>query len=319
MKAIFTTSEVLSNCHSTDDRKLLYGYMRDRLGFEIVPTEIITPEMALRYDTIFFVPRIYLRKRAYENTMRVCDIPRSRLKIMAYCIDIDLPSKHNPSYAVDDFRKGQKKVLQRADMVVGGMKQYLFEQYGGCVNDLKNKYLFWPKAVYDVERYKRLPLNSRPIMKCFICGKAKKEYPLRLFLYNNGGNLIHYLGHPGYTVADPNECFLGDKFAKELNRYACGFCGSKVWNYVLEKHVIIPAAGLVLIATRIADLDDMGHMPGEHYVEVNKDNVLEKIKAVIDNYGDYQDMRRRAREFVFANHTVDVRLEKLKKAMVDFL
>ena len=84
-----------------------------------------------------------------------------------------------------------------------------------------------------------------------------------------------------------------------------------VFGYVVGKYIEIPASGSLLVANYTPDLDVLGFRDGVNYVKVNEENVEKKLRMIISNPEDFEDIRKNGREFVLDKFGIEKSFSKL--------
>jgi len=194
------------------------------------------------------------------------------------------------------------KVFNRCDIIISQTNEYFVKMYPQYLS--KHEVMWHCFSPY--KRYAELSFNESPKNKCLLSGSIRNDaYPLRSFIVNKHSAYIDYCP-PKYT---------GDDYAKLLHSYFCCVTSSSIFNYVLAKHLEIPAVGSLLLANETKDLKMAGLIAYQHYIPITKNNVFTKIEQCIKNPNDYNNIRKAGMEFVRKNHSVNNRIEQLKKIL----
>jgi len=114
-----------------------------------------------------------------------------------------------------------------------------------------------------------------------LMGSTRAEvYPLRVSMvkrFQNTPGFVHHT-HPGYRKVSEKEhgIYVGESYAKELNRaQICLTCDS-VYKYPLMKYYEITASNSLLLAPASNELMDLGFIPGVNFISINETNFEEK-------------------------------------------
>ncbi len=59
------------------------------------------------------------------------------------------------------------------------------------------------------------------------------------------------------------------------------------------------------------DAEYQGFVPGENFVEISADNVVEKVEYYLNNPDQAQVIAQRGRELILERHTHDIRAREL--------
>lgn len=313
-KIILTQPRIMDPDRVDDYRRLLYLEMQKRFGFDLLVKDEVCEKDICGYDLVFVDPRKYLHKNIYEKTIGLLS---TKAKIVVYLLDPELPVFGNREYDSELYLTGRDFFYDRADLIVGDVYQYFRDFYSNEWDKWKGKYIWWPKCIAKIERYRMLPFNKNPEPYCYLSGKIKNLFPLRKVAAEISKSKIATNRHPGYEN-NLSADYTGDNFGKILNRYLCCFCGSRIFGNVLEKHLIIPASGSLMLADSFPDLNKMGLLANTHYLEVESDSLETTIDEVVSLPEKYEEIRMAGRNYVLQNHTIEHRMETLGKAMNEY-
>lgn len=97
----------------------------------------------------------------------------------------------------------------------------------------------------------------------------------------------------------------GEAFNLALNRVRSAFTCASSMRYLLMKYFEIPAAGALLFAEHIPDLDELGFRDGEHYVAVSQGNYRDRMHHYLKGAGvvEGERIRHAGHAFVHERHT----------------
>jgi len=174
-----------------------------------------------------------------------------------------------------------------------------------------HKYVYFPQFVlkedYDI------PYNPAPMAAAFLSGATFAHvYPIR-------SKVRKMVRKCSFLSMAPSRCFIGPEYIKALNDNCIGITDASIWGVAIKKYFEIPAAGSLLLAERCKDVDRVGHVPGETYVEIDEDNFIDQIKDIISHYKDYLHIRNAGREFVFEHHTQYHRFDLMLNSILEIL
>lgn len=293
----------------TDRDKVLFGMIAEKFDFDIeygrterVPTDI---------DIVISVmPRFYV-KNENDSMMYLAKLDKN-VKLIGYLGDF-----HSMNRFGNDI-----KMFDRYDVILSRVDLKFRRNYPQYVD----KMVFFPNWFAPHERYASLKFNETPIQKCLLCGRLYEPeyYPLRVYIGKHRDCskidvMKHPGGHPKAERLKNKRYYVGDRYAKRLNDYlACVTCAGKVSRNnaeidggVVTKYLEIPATGSLLMADDDPDVRAINLIPDVHYIAITKENVFSKIDKVLSNPDAYTEIRRKGREFVLKNHSVNNRFETL--------
>lgn len=127
-------------------------------------------------------------------------------------------------------------------------------------------------------------------------------------------------------IAKRNDETTDSKYYHILNEYIAGFAGvAKGTVFLLAKFVEIPATGTLLLAyiayiEDIEELNSLGFYGGINCLVVKNDNYDEITKFIWDekNREKIDEIRKKGRDNVINNHTLNHRLEQFKELFDKF-
>jgi len=230
--------------------------------------------------------------------------------------------KRNPNvklitYVYDIHAHGRQfgKLLEESDVILSTTDESFREKWPQAVN----KFAFFPMFFAPHERYSRFSFNKQPIMKCLLAGMVWDCCSLREALVAQAKSekysaLFSILPCHGTQGGLAKNAVKKDAFARQLHAYFCA-ATSTVFKCVIAKHFEIPATGSLLLTNKVKDLDALGFIPFEHYIPITHENAVERIAECLANPHRYEAIRRRGMDFVRTYHSINNRLEQLKKIL----
>ena len=283
---------------------LLFEMLQARLGWELKykPMFLGVPEdteAVISYGWEF---------RADRDVVNLTSLNRN-IKLICFLYD---PTWITKNCVYDMFR--------RADLIISPLKEYFNNQNP----DFKDKHFFLPNYFAPEERFTGLPYNENPKMKCLMSGQALRYYTIRVHIietvmkhpeWRDKIDILEHKRFPKQFFTIPKRPY--EEYGQVINEYFCSVTDSShaTHNSVVAKSLEIPAAGALLLTTKVSDRDEMGFVPYEHYIPITRKTALEQIKACLENPGDYEGIRKKGMEFVRGNHGLRSRFEQLKKAV----
>ena len=102
-----------------------------------------------------------------------------------------------------------------------------------------------------------------------------------------------------------------EEFAVHINCSTICITGSSSYKYLVQKYYEVTACGTLLMADMCMDAEYQGFIPGENFVEIRADNVVEKVEYYLNNPGEAQRISQNGRELILQRHTHDIRAREL--------
>lgn len=189
------------------------------------------------------------------------------------------------------------KMFKRYDVLMGSYNEKFREWYPQFIH----KYIYYPNFFTPFKWFSFLSLSTKPIMKCLLSGTVNRYYPFRQYILKNVSPKMLDYRKKNVLFAD---------YPKFLNSYFCAISTGSSVSVPVAKYFEIPAAGTLLIAEELKELELMGLKANIHYVSINRKNVVKKVKKVLKNPEKYLDMRDKATKLVRERHSEVNRVEQ---------
>lgn len=152
----------------------------------------------------------------------------------------------------------------------------------------------------------------------------KRVYPLRnLILYtmqHNPGFVYH--PHPGWRVftdKEKSKLFVGENYAREINRAKIFFTCDSIYHYPLLKYFEVLASKTLLLAPAPNELIDLGFIPGKHFVAINEDDFEAKASYYLSQEAERLQIAEQGYEMVRTLHSTEKRANDLVNALSSLL
>jgi hypothetical protein len=112
-------------------------------------------------------------------------------------------------------------------------------------------------------------------------------------------------GHPGYGNPPPRHKFpvTGEDYARLLNRSHFSLADTTIFDYLVRKHLEIPASGAVLVSPDTSALKPYGFMDMENCILGEGSALLDKIEKVADDPTLYESIRKNGYELVHSRYS----------------
>jgi hypothetical protein len=150
-----------------------------------------------------------------------------------------------------------------------------------------------------------------------------KAYPFRAKIIETmkkKPNFVYH-SHPGYhfTSATRKRVFVGEKYARELNRAKIFFTCNTAYNYPVRKYYEALACNTLLLAPCSEEIIDLGFIPGVHFVEIDEHNFERKAEYYLQHETERKEIAERGYRMVHEKHTVGVRAAQMVEMIKDIL
>lgn len=283
----------------TDHRRSLFQLISEEFGFPFYVRNFFG---TLPADLKVIL--LYSNPHTKDELMDLENIP-NRTKVIWFCEDLHARG------VLQNFSKG----FVRADKIIGPNMIAFRQRFPQFID----KFISFKKYFATDKRYTSLAYNTNPKMRCLLTGASSASYPLRAYfkseLAKDGAlrELVDVNWHLSPKRSGETAPVYGDAYAKRLNSYFCGITCSTKNHYAIGKYVEIPAAGSLLLADQMGGSDEMGLIPGKHFVPITKETISNQIKAIFKNPLQYEIIRKQGMEYVRTNHSIKNRFEQLKE------
>jgi spore maturation protein CgeB len=133
-------------------------------------------------------------------------------------------------------------------------------------------------------------------------------YPLRNKIAKEMKGFLGFVHHqhPGYQNFDKEEeskNLVGKYFAMEINKAKMFFTDDSQFKFPIVKYFEVPVCKTLLFASGSKELDDLGFIDGETFVEINEDNFLEKAQYYLEHEDERKAITERGYRMVREKHT----------------
>lgn len=188
--------------------------------------------------------------------------------------------------------------------------------------ELSHKFRWLPNYV-NIDEFKDYHLEKE--IDFLLMGAVDDYiYPLRSKIakeMNGYPGFIHH-EHPGYKNYNENEeakSLVGKYFAMEINKAKMFFTDASRYNFPVAKYFEVPACNTLLLASGSKELEDLGFIDGETFVEINQDNFLEKALYYLKNKKERKKIAKRGYEMVRKKHSSTQRAQEFISYIREYL
>lgn len=156
-----------------------------------------------------------------------------------------------------------------------------------------------------------LPFNLQARNELFLSGAICNAYPMRQRvngLMESGFPGIVRRPHPGYHCGYKygNDLRVGRAFARLMWEHRAAFTDCTRFQYAVAKHFEIPATGALLVADSSIEppLEELGFVPGFHYLSVSDENLEDRVSYVLreEHHAELDQIRRNGQALVLERH-----------------
>lgn len=174
----------------------------------------------------------------------------------------------------------------------------------------------WLPHFVNTDLYKDYELKKD--ISLLMMGAVNHIYPLRqkIFETYQGDINFVYHRHPGYrnfSKKEENRLFIGQTYARELNRARIFFTSPSILNYPVIKYYEALACRTLLLAPTFKELEDLGFIPDFHFIPINEHNFQEKATYYLAHKTERQKVTDQGYRFVHERHTLEQRTDQLIK------
>ncbi|MCT1903052.1 glycosyltransferase [Oceanobacillus sojae] len=143
-----------------------------------------------------------------------------------------------------------------------------------------------------------------------------KIYPLREKILQHYKNTWGFFNqpHPGwrdFTSEQAGDALIGENYARVINQAKLFFACGSIRQVVTFKYFEVPACRTLLMAPAVPELEEIGLIPGEHFVDINAENFSERAAYYLKNTKEREKITEAGFRFVHNHHSTMHRASKL--------
>ncbi|WP_010651797.1 glycosyltransferase [Oceanobacillus massiliensis] len=212
---------------------------------------------------------------------------------------------------VHRFRSLRKSFIERNKIpyLFTVIRDHFLKTYPG----FKDKMIWLPHFV-NTALYKDYGLTKE--VDFLMMGAVNKTYPLRekiLKTYSEDNRFVYHK-HPGYGNSKQREgekLIAGTQYARELNRSKIFFTCPSRMNYPVLKYYEALACKTLLLAPSFKELEDLGFIPGHHFIAIDESNFKEKAEYYLTHKSERQLIAEQGYDFIHQEHSLKKRAQQL--------
>jgi len=199
--------------------------------------------------------------------------------------------------------------------------KYIFtvarEQFRKIYPEFEYKMIWFPHFV-NTEIYKDYGLEKD--ISFLLMGAVNDYYPLRTKIisgYKDDPRFVWYR-HPGYkhfSEEEESQSIIGKQYARLLNRAKIFFTCPSVLQYAVIKYYEALACRSLLLAPTFKELEDLGFIPGHHFIPIEEGDFKDKAEYFLANDEERQKIIDQGYEFIQLRHSAKIRAQQLVKKM----
>ncbi|WP_256861708.1 glycosyltransferase [Bacillus cereus] len=206
------------------------------------------------------------------------------------------------------------KINYRKDFIKKNNIKYLFVHYRDAFKknykEFEDRMIWFPHYI-DPSIFK--DYHEEKSIDFLMMGCAYPNiYPLRdkiLKTLSTQENFIYH-DHPGYehTMYDERYFIVGKRYAQEINKSKIFLTCDSIYHYPLMKYFEVLATNTLLLAPHSQELQNLGFIPNQHFININEYNYAELANQHLQTYdtlGKY--IAKNGYEMIHKYHTVEQR------------
>ena len=139
-------------------------------------------------------------------------------------------------------------------------------------------------------------------------------YPLRskilAAMMDEPGFVYHE--HPGYKKFSEEErafSYVGEKYAREINRSKMFFTCSSIYEYPLLKYFEVPACKTLLLAPNSQELADLGFIDGVNFVAIDEFDFKDKFQYYLHHEKERIEITEQGYKLIHTRHSTSKRAQ----------
>ena len=148
----------------------------------------------------------------------------------------------------------------------------------------------------------------------FVGASFPQMYPLRnriiTLMKKKPGFVIH--PHPGYDAMDvcDEQVFVGERYAREINRAKMLLTCQSIYRFPVLKYFEGAACNTLVMADGSKELEDLGFIDGDTFVEIDEENLLEKATYYLHHETERMEIAARGYDMVRKHHSTEKRADQ---------
>ncbi|SFQ31580.1 Glycosyl transferases group 1 [Salibacterium halotolerans] len=185
----------------------------------------------------------------------------------------------------------------------------------------KHKLVWFPHFI-DSDRFDDYQQEKN--IELLMMGAVDDHYPLRQKIratYNHDHRFVYH-SHPGYhtlSTKEEKDYLIDRKYAMELNKAKLFFTCPSIYHYPVKKYFEALACRTLLLAPTFPELEDLGFIPGYHFVAVDETNFKEKADYYLREQSEREIISTQGYEFVHQFHSKHQRMKQLVTSMENII
>ncbi|WP_233275835.1 glycosyltransferase [Salibacterium aidingense] len=178
----------------------------------------------------------------------------------------------------------------------------------------KHKMIWLPHFI-DPSLFNDYPQEKN--IDLLMMGAVDDHYPLRRKIcetYKHDHRFVYH-PHPGYhtlPAEGDKEYLIGGRYAKELSKAKLFFTCPSIYYYPVKKYFEALACRTLLLAPTFPELEDLGFIPGHHFVAVDETDFKEKADYYLQHQTEREKISAQGYDFVHQFHSKRVRVKQLE-------
>jgi len=241
----------------------------------------------------------------YHISPRIYGLSNTKILKGVYYIDLQTQTAERKEFVYKN----------KINLVFSPYKDFFFR----TLPELKNKFRWLPFSI-NPDVYKDWKLQKDTDF--LFMGRSWGEwYPFRGKVLKTMGNMEGFVYHKHPNEGNPKEeeVFLGERYAREINRAKIFFtCGTK-FNYPVAKYLEVPACNTLLIAKGNKDLKDLGFVNGKNFVECTDDNFYDLAMYYLKHEEERKRIAENGYNLVHLRHTNSIRVVEFINTIKSYL
>ncbi|WP_227002672.1 glycosyltransferase [Salicibibacter kimchii] len=212
---------------------------------------------------------------------------------------------------VHRFSKLRKRYIEKNKI------RHLFSVVRDQFSEIYPEYasnMWWFPHHVETSVFQEEPLEKT--IDFLMMGAVNDYYPLRRKILKTfaADQRFVYHPHPGYRSFNKNDqerFFIGRKYVQEINRAKIFFTSPSILRYPVKKYFEVLACKTLLLAPTFPELEDLGFIPGVHFIAVNEDNFKEQAEYYLKNEEERRQISEQGYNFVRKHHSTAIRAKQL--------
>ena len=214
-------------------------------------------------------------------------------------------------------------VVEQKRFIIENNIKFLFSNCRDAFRSFYPEFLdraYWLPHFVNIDIFKDYKLQ-KDIDYLMMGNISSKQYGFRRHMVDTmnqePGFVFH--PHPGYKDADDEKDYVGERYAREINRSKIFLTEDSDYHYPVKKYYEVTACKTLLLAPESPELKDLGFISGVNFISINQNDFLQKARYYLLHENEREEIAQRGYEMVHARHSAEKRISQFINTLQEIL